>query len=227
MVQAIRIVVIGRLAALPAARLTLPARRLIALLAIRGGQISRQAAADALWPDLPEETGRANLRRSLWQSPRHWIAASDDLLVLDAECDLPHARRAAARAIEGGPVTFDEIDLLAADVLPGWHEEWAVAAHDEFRVLRVQALESACRTLLAHGNFPLAIQAGAAAIVAEPLRESASEALIEVHLAQHNRFEAVRCYRELARRLEEDLGVPPMPGLTRRMVEAGLAPRAA
>jgi len=222
MSELIKVVVIGRLGVFPPAKLSLPARRLIALLAISGGQLSRTAAADALWPDLPEESGRANLRRSLWQTPRHWIEASDDQLVFDVECDLHEARRAAARAIEAAPVTFDEIDLFASDVLPGWHEEWAIAAQEDFRVLRVQALECACRTLLSHGNFPLAIKAGSAAVAAEPLRESASEALIDVHLAQHNRFEAIRCYRALAKHLNEDLGVDPMPGLTRKMEEAGL-----
>lgn len=222
MSECIKVVVIGRLAVSPPARLSLPARRLVALLAIHGGQLSRTAAADSLWPDHPEETGRANLRRALWQAPRRWIAASDDQLTFDADCDLAHARRAAARAIEAAPVTFDEIDLFTADVLPGWHEDWAIAAQEEYRMLRVQALECACRTLLSHGNFPLAIKAGAAAVAAEPLRESASEALIDVHLAQSNRFEAVRCYRALARRLHEDLGVDPMPGLTRKMAEAGL-----
>jgi DNA-binding SARP family transcriptional activator len=214
--------VIGRLGVSPMVKLPLPARRVIAFLALRGGQASRQIAADTLWPDLPEETGRANLRRSLWQVPRGWTSVSGDDVLLEAECDLPGARRMAAGAIEGQLVTFDQIDLLSTDILPGWHDDWVIEAHEEFRVLRVQALEAACRALVAHGNYPLAIQAGSAAVAAEPLRESATEALIDAHLAQHNRFEAIRCYRALAGRLREDLGVPPMPELSRRMEKAGL-----
>lgn len=218
--------VLGRLGIFPMTKLSIPARRLLALLAIRGGEIERQAVADALWPDIPEETGRANLRRSLWQVPREWIVAVGDMLVLDAQCDLVRARESAVRAIEGSPMTFDEIDLLTHDILPGWHDEWAVEACGEFRGLRVPALEAACRTLLDHGNYPLAIKAGTAAIAAEPLRESATEALIEVHLAQHNRYAAVCCYTLLAQHLAEDLGVAPMPQLTLRLSEAGLVRRA-
>ena len=219
--------VLGPLGLYPLTRVSLPARRLLALLAIRGNEVERQSVADTLWPEIPEETGRANLRRSLWQVPRGWVSAIGDILVLDAECDLPRARDTAIRAIEGGVVTFDEIDLLSSDVLPGWHDDWATEAFVEFRILRVQGLEAACRTLLDHGNFPLAIQAGSAAVAAEPLRESATEALIEVHLAQHNRYEAVRCYNQLAHLLEEDLGVAPMPSLTLRLSDAGLIHRVA
>lgn len=228
MVNDVRMIsVLGPLGIFPLVRLSLPARRLLALLAIRGGQVERQSVSDALWPDDLEEAGRANLRRSLWQVPRGWVSAIGDILLLEAECDLTRARDTAVRAIEGGSVTFDEIDLLANDVLPGWHDDWAIAAFEEFRLLRVQALEAACRTLLEHCNYPLAIQAGSAAVAAEPLRESATEALIDVHLAQHNRYEAVRCYNLLARYLEEDLGVAPMASLTLRLSDAGLARRVA
>lgn len=219
--------VIGRLGVSPMVKLPLPARRMIAFLALSGGQASRQIAADTLWPDVPEEAGRANLRRSLWQVPRGWTSVVGDVVVLEAECDLPQARQMAARAIEGQLVTFDQIDVLSTDILPGWHDDWVIEVHEEFRGLRVQALEAACRTLVGHGNYPLAIQAGSAAVVAEPLRESATEALVDAHLAQHNRHEAMRCYRALARRLQEDLGVTPMPELSRRLEEAGLFRRVA
>jgi DNA-binding SARP family transcriptional activator len=218
-----RISVVGRLGIYPMMKLSLPARKLIALLALRGGEASRQASADGLWPDMTEDSGRASLRRSLWQVPRGWVSVVGENLVLEAECDLPEARAAAVRAIGGEPVTFDEIDLLSSDVLPGWHDEWVLPIHDEFRTLRVQALEAACRTLLAHGNLPLAIQAGTAALMAEPLRESAAEAVIEVHLAQHNRYEALRCYDALVKRLQDELSVQPMRELTDMLAAAGLA----
>jgi hypothetical protein len=41
-------------------------------------------------------------------------------------------------------------------------------------VLPVQALEATCRTMALSGQHALATQAGAAAIAAEPLRESAA-----------------------------------------------------
>ena len=209
--------VVGRLGVYPMTKLSLAARRLLAYLALRGGQVSRQRSVDELWPDLPEDLGRANLRRALWQVPMLWIEVVQEELILQADCDLPNARRAASRAISGEPLEFNEIDLLTADILPGWHEEWVMPAQEEFHLIRIQALEAACRSLTREEQFALAIRAGAAAVAAEPLCESAAEALIDAHLGQGNRFEAVQCFRALASQLREELGIDPNGALAARV----------
>lgn len=219
------VAVVGRLGVYPLVRLSLPARRLLAFLVLRAQPVSRSVASADLWPDMPDEAGRANLRRALWHLPPGWVSAVGDELVLEAQSDLAQAQRAAARALDGEPLTFEEIDLLSRDILPGWHEEWVLPAHEAFRLLRVQALEAACRTMAASGSHALATQAGAAALAAEPLRESAAEALINAHLAQRNRYEAVQCFRTLAERLRCELGVAPDPSLAERV--AGMVPRTA
>jgi DNA-binding SARP family transcriptional activator len=198
-------------------RLPLPARRILAYLALCSEPVQRSVASANLWPDAPEDVGRSNLRRALWNTPADWIESRGDELLLNAASDLTQAEDAAARAIGGEQLGLDEIRLLSNDILPGWHEEWVIAAQERFRLLRVQALETACRTMIDLGHFTLATQAGAAAVAAEPLRESAVEALIEAHLAQRNRFEALRCYRSLAQRLEAELGVMPDPALAARL----------
>lgn len=218
------VAIVGRLGVYPMVRLPLPARRILAYLVLRG-RIARGAAAADLWPDVPDETARANLRRALWHLPRDWVQTVGDELVVDAECDLPRAHQAAARALAGEPLSLEEINLLSNDILPGWNEEWVLSAQEAFRLLRVQALEAACRTMVAAGNCALATQAGAAALAAEPLRESAAFALIEAHLAQHNRYEAAQCFRALAKRLQDELGVPPDPSLIQRLAQVGLARR--
>lgn len=210
--------IVGRLGVHPMVRLSLPARRILAYLALRGQPVARGVASADLWPDVIDEIGRANLRRALWHLPRGWVDAVGDELVLEAECDLARARQVAGRALGGEPLSFDEIALLSEDILPGWHEEWVLPAQDAFHLLRVQALEAACRTMAAAGSHALATQAGAAAVAAEPLRESAAEALISAHLAQRNRYEAAQCFRTLARRLRDELGVAPDPALSRRLV---------
>jgi DNA-binding SARP family transcriptional activator len=77
--------------------------------------------------------------------------------------------------------------------------------------------------MAATGQHSLATQAGAAAFAAEPLRESAAEALIDAHLAQRNRYEAALCFRSLAEHLRDELGVTPDPALTERLVAIGLS----
>ncbi len=212
-----RVAVVGRLGVYPMVRLTLPGRRILAYLALQGQPVSRSTAAGALWPDQPDQQGRANLRRALWQLPRSWVQAVGEELILDAVVDLPDARLAAVLSIAGGELGMTEINLLSEDLLPGWHEEWATGAQDTFRLLRVPALEAACRSMTAAGQHALATQAGIAALRAEPLRESAAEALICAHLIQGNRYEAARCFRAFAQLLDEELGVLPNPALTDRL----------
>jgi DNA-binding SARP family transcriptional activator len=216
------IAVIGRLGVHPMVRLSLPGRRILAYLALRVRPVARGVVSADLWPDLPEDVGRANLRRGLWQLPRGWVSTVGDELVLMAESDMANARRIASRALDGGPLSLGEIQLLSNDILPGWHEDWVLVAHETFRLLRVQALEAACRTMAASGHHALATQAGQAALAAEPLRESAAEALIDAHLAQRNRYEAAQCFRTLAKRLHEELGVAPDPSLVARLEDLGL-----
>lgn len=217
-----RIAIVGRLGVYPMMRLSLPGRRLLAYLALRRQPVARGLASAQLWPDVSDDSGRANLRRALWHVPRGWVAAIGDDLMLDAESDFEAAHRIAARALAGEPLALEEIALLSNDVLPGWHEEWVLPEHDAFHMLRVQALETACRTMVSSGQYCLAIQAGAAAVVAEPLHESAAEALIDAHLAQRNRYQAMQCFRMLAQRLAQELGVEPDPALAARVV--GFAP---
>jgi len=211
------VAIVGRLGVHPMVRLPLPARRLIAYLALNGAPIARGVASAALWPDCPDDVGRANLRRAIWNVPEGWIVSTGVELALDADTDLAEAEAAAGRAIGGNELGLADIKLLSSDILPGWHEEWVLADQERFRLLRVEALEAACRTMIASNQFVLATQAGSAALAAEPLRESAAEALIEAHLAQNNRYEAVRCYRSLSERLKVELGVNPHPSLSARL----------
>jgi DNA-binding SARP family transcriptional activator len=221
------IAIVGPLGVFPMVRLALHGRRLLAYLALKGPAVTRAIAAAELWPDVPDDTARANLRRALWHLPAGWVASTNHDLLLQAESDLAHATQAAARAMRGEPLTLDDITLLSNDILPGWHEEWLVAAQDSFRLLRLQALEAACRTMVTTGQLALATQAGAAALAADPLCESAAEALIDAHLAQRNRHLAAQCFNNLSSRLRRELGVAPDPALAKRLAQFGIAGRRA
>lgn len=174
--------------------------------------------------DLPESQARANLRRATWQSPPGWIVADADTLELLAEIDLVVARSVAYRAIGGGALSLAEITLLSHDLLPGWNDEWVLTDQDAFRLLRVQALEAACRSMASRGLFALATQAGTAALAAEPLRESAAAALIHAHLDEGNRYAAAQRFRDFSRTLHDELGVGPDPALTAAVVAAVAGP---
>ena len=219
-----RIAIVGRMGVFPMTRLNLPARRVLALVALCDGRVARSSAAELLWPDELETVARANLRRSLWQVPEGWIEHAGDDLRLMADIDYPYARTVAGVALDGGALTLAQIILLSEDLLRGWHEEWATNAQDTYRMLRIDALEAACRTLAGLGAHGLAAQAGLAALSAEPLRESAADALVAAHLMAGNRYAAARCYADFRSALRLELGIEPNPGLAERLARSGLLP---
>lgn len=213
---------IGGLSVEPASRLTVPARRLLVFLALRPGPVQRWVVAEALWRGQPESQARASLRRAIWHLGEEWLRLEGDALWVTATVDVVAARVAAEQALRGEMLARESVALLTIDILPGWNDEWLIPFQEEFHELRVRALEMACRTLVQSGDLPLATQAGTAAVAAEPLRESAVEAVVIAHLAEGNRYEAVRCYRSLARLLRTELDVGPNHELTERLAHFGL-----
>jgi hypothetical protein len=66
--------IVGRLGVHPMVRLSLPARRIVAYLALKHEPVSLGVVAADLWPDVPAALARANLHQGLWQLPKGQIA---------------------------------------------------------------------------------------------------------------------------------------------------------
>jgi DNA-binding SARP family transcriptional activator len=101
---------------------------------------------------------------------------------------------------------------------------------ERFHQLRLHALEALCDRLTTAGRYGEAIDAGLAAVTAEPLRESAHRVLIKAHLAEGNQGEADRQYQLCRRLLRDELGVDPSNALRAllsrdRRALAGMATR--
>ena len=103
---------------------------------------------------------------------------------------------------------------LHGDLLPDWDEDWIVLDRERFRQLRLHALEAECERLSSAGRFGEALEAGLAALDAEPLRDSARRAVVQVHLREGNVVEALRAYYAYERLLAAELGI--MPSLAMR-----------
>ena len=125
--------------------------------------------------------------------------------------DLREATSLAHRLVDcaAGPKGLEDCLPLCHDLLPDWYEEWVSVERERFRQLRLHALDALCEQLTSAGRFAPAIEVGMAAVAAEPLRESAHQRLIEAHLAEGNRGEAIRQYCLCRRLLRDRLGLRP------------------
>ena len=143
------------------------------------------------------------------------MTASDLGLAEGVVVDL-HRSKALARRLIDQDATQSLADVgatavlaLSDDLLPGWYDDWAVVAAEDWHQLRLHALEAVAYRLTAAGRLPEAAAAALAAVRAEPLRETARAALIRVHIAEGKHAEALgefQAYRDL---LLAELGFEP------------------
>jgi DNA-binding SARP family transcriptional activator len=213
-------------------RIPVNAQRVLAYLAVVAAEARRDSLAGQLWGLSTEARAHANLRTALWRirqaSPR-LVAARRDEVRLGGEVTVDYAetQEQAYRLVNGAPVSERGLvrpgQLLEADLLPGWDEDWLVIDRERHRQLRLHALEALSRQLATAGDYGRAIDAAYAAIAVEPLLESARAALIEAHLAEGNRAEALRQYRAFRRLLHDETGLAPSAVLT---AAVGLTPYA-
>jgi DNA-binding SARP family transcriptional activator len=193
-------------------------KRLLAFVALRRGRVERRYVAGALWPVGDDDRAAGNLRSALWRLR----AAGIDVLhhdkwslsLLDhVRVDLHQLEAWANRIIASSPRATDldpvRLETEALDLLPGWYDDWTISERGRLRQRVLHALEAQSQLLSEQGRHADAIGAALAAIMAEPLRESAHRALIEAHLAEDNWTEAQRILHAYRALLDRELGVSP------------------
>jgi DNA-binding SARP family transcriptional activator len=195
-------------------------QRLLALLALHGRTLKRAAVAGMLWPDASEAHAYSNLRSAiarLTSTARKVLVASRlDLglaegVSVDLRCAQELARRLLDPAVtpERSELGMTAVGTLSCDLLPDWYDDWVLIQAEEWRQLRLHALEALAGHLTVVGRWGEAVVAAGAAVRAEPLRESARAILIQVHLAHGNQAEAVREFTRYRELLASELGLAP------------------
>jgi DNA-binding SARP family transcriptional activator len=194
-------------------------QRLLAFLALRERPLTRTAIAGTLWPEASEEHAHASLRSALSRlsgATRTVVRVTTKELQLadNVSVDIREARAIAHRLLNAGltqdsDVNDKTISMLSVDLLPDWYDDWAVAEAEEWRQLRLHALDSLAERLTGLGRFADASSAALAAVKAEPMLETAHAALIRVYLAEGNRSEALDAYHHYRTLLQDELGLEP------------------
>lgn len=194
-----------------------PARRLMALLAVKHHPLLRGYAAGVLWLNFTDDRAAANLRSALWRVRALGVPIVDTRngtlqLLPRVEVDLDAAGSVAQRWLANHETDADRdagSTAIAGELLPDWYEDWLTNDRESFRQLRLHALEAMAERLADADRCGDAILAALAAVAADPLRESAHRAVIKVHLAEGNVAEAIRQLHRCERLMLDEVGVPP------------------
>jgi DNA-binding SARP family transcriptional activator len=197
-------------------------QHLIAFLALNG-RCARTHAAATLWPDRTDEVASARLRAVLWRlRHRHagvpavltihdsWLALAPDVVV-----DVHRFRDGAELLIHGADCGSDAAEeaatavLNSSELLPGWYDDWVLAARERLQHLRLSALDALANRRRSQGRWYDALEAARAATSIEPLHESAHRTIVQTHLDNGDVVEAVRHYQKFRALLDHELGLPP------------------
>ena len=207
-----------------AVELPLASQRVLAFVALQRRQVARSVAAGTLWPESTEARAAANLRSALWRLRRpgvEIVRATPTHLVLDGAVDVDVHRCAelALGLLDGGldpePAFAADLQRFQAELLPEVWDAWLIVERERMRQLHLHALEHLTECYIGRGRHAEAVLAGLAAVVMDPLRESANRVLIAAHLAEGNRVEAIRRYRAYERLLADELAIDPSAELGR------------
>lgn len=220
-----------------AMRVPQSARRLLAFLGVHG-RTGRIEIAGTLWPEVVETKAHASLRTVLWRlhrlAPGAMVSGRETLALTPAvSVDVSSFVAAARRVLASGDAPEREsaagadgspVPPLTAmgELLPGWYEDWVLFERERLRQLHMHALEALAARLTQARRYSEAIEAALAAVRLEPLRESATRALISAYLAENNVVEAVRRFESFRNELTNELGALPTPDLE-RLVRSGLS----
>jgi len=204
------------------------AERVLVLLAIRGGSARRGTIAGTLWPETTSERALSSLRTALWSLnqlhvPLIHAGANTLSLGADVQVDLQVALARAQELVEHRYTPDDvpeTMGLLRQELLTDWSEDWITIEQEQFRQLRLHALEALGALLTRSGRHAQAVAAGLEAMACDPLRESAHLLLMTTYLAEGNRTEAINQFHRCARLLRDELGLDPSPEMTRLLVQA-------
>jgi DNA-binding SARP family transcriptional activator len=161
--------------------------RLVSLLAVRG-RLTRSQAAGALWPDVPEDRAKANLRTCVWRTNR---AAPGVVEARGGTVQIAPAVVIDIRAEASG-------DHFQGELLPAIDEEWLVLERERLRQAGLRRMEDEADRLLQEGRHDEALDVAYGALAVDPSRPRALRTIMAVHRAEGNEAEVRRLHERLA-----------------------------
>src|SRR4051794_27230288 len=215
----------------PAAPRRPPTQRVLALLgyliAHHGVPQGRDKLVDLLWPDLLPRQGRRMLSDTLWrtrrlltppgQSDLPGLAIAGDAVTFRTDATIwvdlldfeQYLRRSDAAPDDEVEQLRAAVELYRGDFLEDCYDDWALYERERLREQYLSALQR----LLAHdqagGAYDLALQSALRLVRADPLREEAHRALMQLYHLLGRTDDALRAFAQCRTLLDSELGVEP------------------
>ncbi|TAH50753.1 MAG: hypothetical protein EYC68_13030 [Chloroflexota bacterium] len=221
----------GKRAVIP----TRAAQSLFAFLVLNAGAAQRrEKLAGLLFPEMPDENARRNLRHALWRvrkaitsphgtDPEPLLA--EELAITfnpnsDYWLDVAQLEKAAddRRPTADSELTKGDSDvtgLLSAvalyrgELLPGFYDDWAALERERVQAVFEGKMQQLLEMLITEQRWLTVLEWAERWIALGQTPEPAYRALMIAHGAQGNMSQVALDYERCAERLREDVGVEP------------------
>lgn len=197
---------------------TLP---LLAYLLLNRSPIPRDVLAFTFWPDVDEAEARANLRRHLYDLRRvlpeingEWVTRQGQALQWNPDAPYWLDVEAFERYCREPAHMPDALALYTGDLLPEVYDDWLDFDRQRLRTLYFSTAGQLIATRRTEGLFDIAIPIAEQALRQDPWREDILRDLIELRYLAGDRIGALQAYQIFKKRMDEELGVAPMPETT-------------
>ena len=198
------------------------AQALLAVLVLKPRIRTREAVAAEIWPDGEGSGTTASLRQALWLIRSAFVAAGVALdPYLDIDAEIIGLRPCAPfvldvvrfEASSRGPAADSElaIRLYRGDLVECVDLECFAFDRERLSDAYEDALALVAEQRLRSGDLDGARDAADELLTRDPLREEAHATLLQVFGRTGTRSQVLRQYRRLARLLDRELGVEPLP----------------
>jgi DNA-binding SARP family transcriptional activator len=189
------------------------------LLLHQGEALARADLAFMLWPDVPEDVARANLRRHMYDLQRtlppppdgqKWFHSSTRMVTWPSRPDLWFDVAQFTLMLDQGQAA-GAVALYSDELLPHLDDEWLAPLRARLHKRCTYALEQLMVASQASGAYQIAINYAHRLHGLDPLNETAIYRLMNLYALTGNRGAAVKAYHDFARQLSDELGIEPLP----------------
>jgi predicted ATPase/DNA-binding SARP family transcriptional activator len=192
--------------------------RLLAYLMLRTGPHSRQSVAFSLWPDDPEATALAKLRRNLYKTLRAlpspsrepWCIARDSTIEWNAASDFWLDTKEFERLKASHQMLASAVELYAADLLEGYDDEWILSERDRLRSGAISALTQLVAEHWKRRDFGATLDYSRRLLALEPWREDIVRLVLMSRYEMGDRAGALHEFEQFQARLRAEMSTDVM-----------------
>jgi predicted ATPase/DNA-binding SARP family transcriptional activator len=201
---------------------TLPkSRQLLAYLLLHSETaVSREHLAYLLWNDVSESEARTNLRRHLHDLRRalptghDWIVSNAQTLQWNPHLPFWLDVVQFSKLAEDPQRLVEAIMLYTGDLLPDLYDDWLIPHREQLHTCYLHTINQLIQREKQRGDLSQAMLYARQLLNLDPLREDVLRDLMQMRHTSGDRAGAMQLYHQFYERLQEELGVEPMPDTT-------------